>query len=390
MSIQTDPRIKAPSLEAVSRKTSSIYWDRASEFSSKLRGEARDRASQGQSEMTLLASDVAVAELVGAAKRNDAQACAHWGALCATSGALDQREANHVSGNGELLLSAPPLWFAVYREDHALTLQLLRAGADPDACSTACGGGCQCPSGGLSALHVAIMRGSASCVSCLLSLKAAPNARMCFGYLKEEDEPEWDDETAEFVGGLSGISALQYAAQTSRSTSDALSLICRALITQGADSSSLRAHEAAPSRGGAAPSAAMAPLLRALTTSEGDTIDCPICLAEVLTLNSVFTPCCIKPFHAHCLKSQAKCPMCRTPLPDKTREDVGMAASISAGGGRAAADEQGGSGVSRLDVFMQQSNAERREAALALAFDGAAFHDGAMPTTLVEVRNLFA
>jgi hypothetical protein len=331
--------------------------------------------------MAVLASDVAVAELVTAAKRDDAQACAHWGALCAKSGALDQREANHCTGDGALLLSAPPLWLAVYREDHSLVLQLMRAGADPDACASACAGGSHaCAIGGLSALHVAILRGSASCVACLLSLKASPDAPMCFGYSKEEDEPEWDDEASQFVGGLSGLSALQYAAQTSRSTSDAMSLICRALITQGADTSTLRA-QALPTPGAAAP-LAMAPLLQALTTNEGEPVDCPICLNEVLSLNAIFTPCCAKPFHAHCLKSQSKCPMCRTPLSDQTREDVEHAADATAGGGRAAADEQGGGGVSRLDVYMQQTSAERREAALALAFESAAFRDdGVMPHT---------
>ena len=127
----------------------------------------------------------------------------------------------------------------------------------------------------------------------------------------------------------------------------------------------------------------MAPLLRPLMTSDGETIDCPICLNEVLALNSVFTPCCVKPFHAHCLKSQSKCPLCRTLLPDKTRTDVGNAAHASDGGARAASDEQsGGGGVSRLDVFLQQSNAERREAALALAFESAVFRDdGQTPHT---------
>ena len=118
----------------------------------------------------------------------------------------------------------------------------------------------------------------------------------------------------------------------------------------------------------------MAPLLQALTTSDGEPIDCPICLAEVLDLNCVFTPCCAHPFHTHCLKSQSKCPMCRTEIPDETRVRIGHAAHESAGGGHAVTDGQHG-GISRLDVLLQQSNAERREAALALAFQSAAFSD---------------
>ena len=66
--------------------------------------------------------------------------------------------------------------------------------------------------------------------------------------------------------------------------------------------------------------------------------------------------------------------MCRTPMPEEERARIGHAAHASAGGGHAAADGQP-AGVSRLDVFMQQTNAERREAALALAFQSAAFSD---------------
>ena len=118
----------------------------------------------------------------------------------------------------------------------------------------------------------------------------------------------------------------------------------------------------------------MAPLLRALTTSDGEPVDCPICLSEVLTLNSFFTPCCAKPFHAHCLKSQTKCPMCRTPMADAARESIGQTAHASGGGAHGSLSDQQG-GVSREDIFMQMTNVERREAALALAFESAAFRD---------------
>lgn len=364
-SLRRDPPQKASSLANI-----------ATEAACRQRGEARQRAAEGYSDLSALA----VAELANSAKRNDAQGCAHWGAQCAKSGMLDHRTANHCTGDGALLLSAPPLWLAVYREDHVLVLALLRAGADPDGSSDACAGGsCACTVGGLSALHIAVLRGAAGCAQCLLSLRASADLRMCFGVL-EDDEPEWEESSQAFVGGLGGLSALQLAAQRSKSTSDALAQICRALITHGASTTSLRAaptcsptHSSSP----AAPSPSspsMAPLLRALTTSDGEPIDCPICLAEVLALNAVFTPCCAHPFHAHCLKSQVKCPMCRTPMPEEDRARIGHAAHASAGGGHAAADGQP-AGVSRLDVFMQQTNAERREAALALAFQSAAFSD---------------
>ena len=114
------------------RKLSSLA-NRAYESTGRQLGEARmQAASHGHSGISQVASEVVVAELMGSAKRNDAHACARWGAQCAKVEMLDWRAANHCTGDGALLLSAPPLWLAVYREDHSLVLALLRAGADPD------------------------------------------------------------------------------------------------------------------------------------------------------------------------------------------------------------------------------------------------------------------
>jgi hypothetical protein len=60
----------------------------------------------------------------------------------------------------------------------------------------------------------------------------------------------------------------------------------------------------------------MAPLLQAVRTADGEVLDCPICSSELLVINSVWTPCCVTPFHDHCLgREMTRCPMCRTTLP---------------------------------------------------------------------------
>lgn len=264
-------------------------------------------SSVSTSNQDAITSGVQLAELISAVKRADETACSHWAALTAQQDMLDQRAERHRSG-GAFLLSAPPLWLAVYSTDVALTLQLLRAGADPDVCATACvGGSGECDVGGQSALHVAVARGASGCVGCLLSHHCALDAPFCFG-VADDDEPEWDEKSATWVGGLVGLSALQLAAQRAQSTADASAQICRALLSHGADGSKLQAATASTS-------AAMAPLLQCVTTSDGEALDCPICLSEVLVLNTVWTPCCARSFHDHCLRHQTKCPMCRSALP---------------------------------------------------------------------------
>lgn len=263
--------------------------------------------SASSSSQDAITSSVQLAELIFAVKRGDETACTHWAGLAAQHDILDQRAERHRSG-GAFLLSAPPLWLAVYSADVTLTLQLLDAGADPDARATACvGGSGSCDVGGQSALHVAVARGESGCVRCLLSHKAAMDAPFCFG-VADEDEPEWDEPSATWVGGLVGLSALQLSAQRAHSTTDTSAQICRALLSRGADGSTLQVATSSTST-------AMTPLLQVVRTAEGDALDCPICLSEVLIFNSVWTPCCATPFHDHCLTRQTKCPMCRTALP---------------------------------------------------------------------------
>ena len=318
-------------------------------------------SSSGQDEVASSQQDAAIihAELISAVKRADETACSHWATLAAQRDLLDQRAERHRAG-GAFLLSAPPLWLAVYSADLALTLQLLRGGADPEAHASACvGGSGDCVVGGQSALHVAVARGTTGCVSCLLSHRAAIDAPFCFG-VADDDEPEWDEQSATWVGGLVGLSALQLAAQRATSTVDASAQICRALLSHGADGSKLQAS--------ASTSAAMAPLLQAVTTSDGEALDCPICLSEVLTLNSVWTPCCARGFHDHCLSKQTKCPMCRTALPSDL---VDARASDLAVGSANASDLS----VSRHEMLVAMTNSERRDAALDLAFQSSAWSD---------------
>lgn len=257
-----------------------------------------------------ITSSMYLAELISAVKHADETASAHWASLAAEHSILNQRAERHRSG-GAFLLSAPPLWLAVYSADVALTHQLLRAGAEPDVCARACAGGSgACDVGGQSALHVAVTRhclsGANGCVGCLLSHRAAVDAPFCFG-VADEDEPEWDELSSTWVGGLVGLSALQLAAQRAQSTIDASAQICRALLSYGADGSTLQA---------ATSSVEMAPLLQAVMTANSEeALDCPICLSEILTINSVWTPCCARCFHDHCLIRQKRCPMCRTDLP---------------------------------------------------------------------------
>jgi hypothetical protein len=278
----------------------------ASHFSSSL--SSSSKSSSHHDEIT---SGVQLAELIAAVKRADEPSCSRWVALAAQHDVLDQRAERHRAG-GAFLLSAPPLWLAVYSADVALTHQLLGAKADPDVCAAACAGGSgACNVGGQSALHVAVARGASGCVRCLLSHHATVEASFCFG-VADNDEPEWDEQTATWVGGLVGTSALQLAAQRSQSAADAFGQICRALLSHGADGSRLQV--AAKSRGSMA--MPMAPLLQAVRTADGEVLDCPICLSELLVINSVWTPCCVTPFHDHCLgREMTRCPMCRTTLP---------------------------------------------------------------------------
>ena len=95
------------------------------------------------------------------------------------------------------------------------------------------------------------------------------DAPFCFG-VADEDEPEWDEPSATWVGGLVGLSALQLSAQRAHSTTDTSAQICRALLSRGADGSTLQVATSSTST-------AMTPLLQVVRTAEGDALDCPIC-----------------------------------------------------------------------------------------------------------------
>ena len=157
-----------------------------------------------------LASEVHLAELQSAVRKQDGAAVSRWGKLCAESHCLDARGSTH-SIAGLFALNASPLWFAVYRQQIDVAEALLRANGDPNTSANACLGRSECTVGGQSALHVALSRGSADCVRRLLEVGASPDDCLCFP-VDEKDEPEWDEASSSFSGGLSGLTALQLAA----------------------------------------------------------------------------------------------------------------------------------------------------------------------------------
>ena len=186
-----------------------------------------------------------------------------------------------------------------------LVEQLLRHGADPNAKAVALGSGSsEVP--GQTALHLAISRSARAHDICykLLTLGAAPDLPMCFA-CDEDDEPEWSEEKQEFEGGLAGLTALQVAAMRCTDPD-----VCASLLARGGDGAALTTL---PPELMLAKS--LSPLLRVIKGEDGEPVDCAICLSEVYQLTAAWTPCCFKPFHAHCLKQVKACPMCRTAMP---------------------------------------------------------------------------
>jgi hypothetical protein len=263
-----------------------------------------DRVNRIAAAVKDVAGDVYAAELVNAVRRDDPSGIAHWGALAIKAGVIDTRSATHVRA-GQYALCAPSLWLAVYRGAHDAVELLLRHGASVNATSCRCaGGGFSCATGGQSALHVAVARGSPALVEQLLQLGALTDEPMCFG-VDALDEPEWDEAAGAFTGGLVGLSALQLAVMRSSSSSQGASLI-----------GSLLAHGAAPSQICFPGGKKALPMLRQLEDEGGEPLECPICLSAIAQITAEWTHCCCRAFHAHCLRAvdNGKCPMCRTPM----------------------------------------------------------------------------
>lgn len=285
--------------------------------------------------------------------------------LCSLE-ALNSRCAAH-GGAGPFALSAPPLWLACYRGDHASAQTLLRSGrCDVNAVACSCSGGGRakdCELGGQSVLHVAVSRGSSDVVRRLLSAGVDACAPCCFS-VAEADEPEWDERSGEFGAGLRGLSALQLAALRS---DDAL---CSLLLSHGADAAALRALP-----DGASVPAALAPKLAPLLGDDGEPLECPICYDALVRLTSVWTPCCARPFHEHCLRGLGACPLCRAPLRTggggEPRGDAELAAAVAVAQQAADVDVAGGGGgaPSRRPHNSLRSTANH-DRALELAFSG--------------------
>ena len=185
--------------------------------------------------------------------------------------------------------------------------------------------------------------------------------------MSEADEPEWDEATQRFDGGLAGVSVLQIAALRNKDAA-----MCACLLAHGVDSASLTA-DAPPALRDAAHAAAsdntLAPLLVPLRGEDGEPLDCPICLAPVLALTAAWTPCA-HAFHEHCLRGLADCPMCRTRLEPSARNH-GQAARTELTSGQLSSDDV----RPGLAVYMASSAEQNRDAALDLwvasAFSGA-------------------
>ena len=284
-----------------------------------------------------LASEVHSAELASAVRRDDVNAVSQWGQQCAAHGSLDCRSVgNHFVGSA-FALSASPLWYAVYRGEGALAEALLRHGADPDGKATTCVGGRKCKVGGRSAVHVAVLRCQHSVCGKLLALGALADAPMCFA-VASADEPEWDDTSESWSGGLAGLSVLQLAAVRGQME------LCTTLLAHGGDGSSLsklpglstqstvsqlallKGKNVEPLRRCTTPHTCVLPshicvlpshthLNVHFTGEDGEPLDCAICLSEIPQLTAAWTPCCCTAFHSHCLRKLKTCPMCRTPLP---------------------------------------------------------------------------
>ena len=250
-----------------------------------------------------LASEVHLAELQSAVRKKDGPSVTHWATLCSEYGTIDRRLGSHSIG-GLFALSAPPLWLAVYRGDLVCAKSLLEHGADPNAVAVCCPGRAGCSVGGQSPLHLATSRGSSDCVHRLLRGGASVEPPLCFA-VSAVDEPEWEETTGTFDGGLAGLSALQLASLRAGNSPE----LCALLLAHGADSTAL-ARLPAAFGGESAPAAA----LRVVLDEEGAPLECPICLQEVVQLTCEWTPCCLRVFHRHCLRRTATCPMCRHPL----------------------------------------------------------------------------
>jgi hypothetical protein len=265
---------------------------------------------------------------------------------------------------GPFGLCAPPLWLACYRRDYATAETLLRhwAGGTLDADAVACscagkGRARDCAIGGQSVLHVAVSRGAADSVRILLRAGADASAPCCFA-CDESDEPEWDEDESTFGDGLVGFSALQLAALRS---DDAL---CSLLLSHGADPLKLQQLPA-----GTALPPALAQRFAPMLGDDDEPLECPICYEALVQIACVWTPCCARPFHAHCIRDLEACPMCRAKLRETPSAPEGDAQYARA---LAAAEAPGASGG--YDPARRAHNSLRsttnHERALDLAFSG--------------------
>lgn len=318
-----------------------------------------------------LASEVHLAELQSAVRKQDRAAVSHWAKLCADRHSTIDRRSDSHAFSGIFALTAPPVWLAVYKGDIACARSLLAHRADPNAVAVACPGKSECSIGGMSALHLATSRGSPECVQMLCEAGAASEAPMCFA-VAEEDEPEWDEATDEFGDGLAGLSALQLAAHRSDEA------LCALLLEHGADGAALSRRQLTGGGAAGAGGDALPASLRPVVGDDGEVAECPICLQEVLQLTCGWTPCCLKVFHAHCLRRMRTCPLCRHQLSSAAPNRGGDAAP--AGDLELAmtlADESGGGGTASSDrPGMPSARATAlREQALELAFSGEWFRD---------------
>lgn len=325
------------------------------------------------SDLKDLASTVAIAELLRAVRKGNLEGITHWGGQCSRA-ELDSRCAPHCVGH-PFALCATPLWLAVYNKNVSMVEALLQSMQGSDeatknigAAAVVCPGAGHskdCTVGGLTVLHLACTRDKADCVAKLLSLGASSSQLLCFP-VDEVDEPEWDEEKDVFSAGLSGLNALQLAAVRSDDR------MCTLLLAHGADASSLTQL---PSCASTSLPAALAPKLLPVRSEDGEELECPICYEPLLRLNSEWTPCCARPFHAHCLSRLSACPLCRSSFYGSDDSHTPGHRAMLVNGELAAAIDRAMQLRSRRPPNSLDSTSNHDEA-LELAFRGPWFENG--------------
>ena len=214
-----------------------------------------------------VSGDVIAAELARAARDSDEAQIQRWGVLCASHGRLDERQAKRRTDHMLFCASGAPVLLAAYHGDGEIIQSLVTAcpGCIGSTISWCIEGGC---AGGRTALHTAVGRRSASCVSRLLALGADASLPMCWRLEWDEGEAEWDEATGRWTGGCFGWTPLRLAAARGHDAA------CRVLLANGASPHDLVV--------GTVSAAWVGDPMRAVLDADGQPVECCVCLEGVL------------------------------------------------------------------------------------------------------------